>query len=508
MLPQVSVVVPCRDAGHWLPACLASLCRQRGVDLELLLVDDGSCDDSQAVARRTWGDCPWPMRLLQAGGRGVSAARNLGWRAARYSLVAFLDADDLALPDRLQHQAAMFTADPDLQQVLCGWQMIDAQGRALAAVRPWEEGAGFSTKEALRQKAVLPSAWMLRREALEAVGGFDVTLQQAEDVDLLLRLSRSGQSGAWVPEVLCGYRVHEAAASRRARPQARGLSLVVERHLRQLTASPDDQRLAAEVRYGTRAWLGWYAWTCGDHPLALELWSTALGLSPFMPALTWVHLAENAVRSAARLGSPAELDVLLSSPLWERLQERWWQGRRQPRLESAPTPACGETLDWTAVQRGQVGAALAAQGPAAAGQWCRAAGPLAAIRAGGLVSGPGAPGHPAAGRAALERTAAHTHRSAQIGGEATGRPGRDPAGVGASVLGGRPPAGGAAPRAEHRRAADSGSTHRIGTPAGTDPPGRSQGPAPAGGGSTGGGSRSAAHNTSPHRLLGGLGHHP
>jgi len=400
MLPQVSVVVPCRDAGHWLPACLASLCRQQGVDLELLLVDDGSCDDSQAVARRSWGDCPWPMRLLQAGGRGVSAARNLGWRAARYSLVAFLDADDLALPDRLQNQAAMFMADPDLQHVLCGWQRIDAQGRALAAVRPWEEGAGFSTREALRHKAVLPSAWMLRREALEAVGGFDVTLQQAEDVDLLLRLARSGHSGAWVPEVLCGYRVHEAAASRRARPQARALSLVVERHLRQLTASPDDQRLAAEVRYGTRAWLGWYAWTCGDHPLALELWSTALGLSPFMPALTWVHLAENAVRSAARLGSPAELDVLLGSPLWDRLQERWWQGRRQPRLESAPSPTCGETLDWTAVQRGQVGAALQGwsgqlraqlqlvngaepQGPwlpSALEAWCLGQGPLATLQ--------------------------------------------------------------------------------------------------------------------------------
>jgi hypothetical protein len=400
MLPQVSVVVPCRDASSWLPACLASLRSQQGVALELLLVDDGSRDGSPAVAERAWEDCPWPMHLLQAEGQGVSVARNLGWRAARYPLVAFLDADDLALPGRLQHQAAMFAADPDLQQVLCGWQRIDAQGRALAAVRPWEEGAGFSSREALRHKAVLPSAWMLRRGALEAAGGFDPALHQAEDVDLLLRLARSGQSGAWLPEVLCGYRVHDDAASRRARPQARGLSLVVERHLRQLSASADDQRLAAEVRYGTRAWLGWYAWTCGDHPLALELWSTALGLSPFMPALTWVHLAENAVRSAARIGTPAELDKLLGSPLWERLQERWWQGRRQPRLESAPSPACGETLDWTAVQRGQVGAALQCwsgqlraqlqlvngaepQGPwqpSALEAWCLGQGPLGTLR--------------------------------------------------------------------------------------------------------------------------------
>jgi len=358
MLPQVSVVVPCRDAARWLPACLASLRRQRGVALELLLVDDGSHDGSPAVARRAWGDCPWPMRLLQAGSRGVSAARNVGWRAADYPLVAFLDADDLAMPERLQNQAAMFAADPNLQQVLCGWQRIDAAGRPLADVRPWEEGAGFCSREALRHKAVLPSAWMLRREALEAVGGFDAALQQAEDVDLLLRLARSGQSGAWLPEVLCGYRVHDAGASRRARPQVRGLSLVVERHLSHLTLSPDDQRLAAEVRYGTRAWLGWYAWSCGDQPLALELWSTAIGLSPLMPALTWVHLAENAVHSARRIGASTELDELFASSVWEQLQQRWWQARRQPRLGVASEPPRDGTLDWTAIQRGQVVAAL------------------------------------------------------------------------------------------------------------------------------------------------------
>ena len=401
MLPQVSVVLPCRDGVAWLAESLGSLRRQQGVELELVVVDDGSSDGSQELVRRLWHGAAGPLRLLQAGGLGVSAARNLGWRAARHPLVAFLDADDLALPGRLQRQAEMLQADPALQQVLCGWRRIDPGGRPLVDVRPWEEGAGFSTTEALRHKAVLPSAWMLRRQALEAVGGFEAGLSQAEDVDLLLRLASRGARGAWLEEVLCGYRVHAAAASRQALPQVRGLSYVVERHLGGLSASAEHQRLAAEVRYGTRAWLGWYAWTCGDQPLALELWTTALGLSPFPPGLTWVHLAENVVRSAARIGAPSQLESLLASPLWRELERRWWRSRHQPLLwVPATAPAA---LDWQAVHRGQAGSALLAWSrqfraelqlapgteaaspmadwrPQAMARWCLPQGPLGELR--------------------------------------------------------------------------------------------------------------------------------
>ena len=398
MLPQVSVVVPCRDAGSWLSASLASLRHQQGVELELVLVDDGSGDDSPQLARTAWQGSSWPLRLLQSGGQGVSAARNLGWRAARHPLVAFLDADDLALPGRLRRQADLLLANRSLQQVLCGWQRIDPSGTPLTEVRPWQEGAGFSLREALRHKAVLPSAWMLRREALEAVGGFDATLSQAEDVDLLLRLARAGAPGAWLEEILCSYRVHPGAASRRARPQARGLSYVVERQLKALPATPEDRRLTAEVRYGTRAWLGWYAWICGDQPLALELWTTALGLSPFPPGLTWVHLAENVVRSAARIGVPAQLDRLLASPLWRELEQSWWRSRQQPCLGIgfADTPE----LNWQGIHRGQQHTALltwsrqfradlrasagASAGmswePVAMAAWCLPEGPLGALR--------------------------------------------------------------------------------------------------------------------------------
>lgn len=384
MLPQVSVVIPCRDAADWLETSLASVCHQQGVDLELVVVDDGSRDATAAIIHRCARESPFPLQLLQAGGRGVSTARNLGWRAARHPLIAFLDADDLALPGRLQRQAEWLLADPSRQQVLCGWQRIDGAGARITDVCPWQEGAGFSLREALRHKAVLPSAWMLRRGALETVGGFDPALAQAEDVDLLLRLARAGASGAWIEEVLCGYRVHGEAASRRARPQARGLSFVVERQLKALSHDPADQQLAAEVRYGTRAWLGWYAWICGDQPLALELWTTALGLSPFPPGLTWVHLAENVVRSAERIGVPAQLETLLASPLWRDLEHHWRRARDQPELWIAPARA--SELDWGAIHRGQVSMALLAWS-----QQFRAA----LLTAPGATSAAESPWHPA-----------------------------------------------------------------------------------------------------------------
>ena len=69
--PQlVSTIIPVYNRPEMVRRAVASVLAQTYRPIEILLVDDGSCDDSQAVARRTWGDCPWPMRLLQAGGRG------------------------------------------------------------------------------------------------------------------------------------------------------------------------------------------------------------------------------------------------------------------------------------------------------------------------------------------------------------------------------------------------------------------------------------------------------
>lgn len=101
---SVSVVIPVCNGRLWLGDCLRSLAQQTGVVLEVLLVDDGSTDGSLPLAEQIWQALAidWPLRTLKTSeaGRpaGVSEARNLGWRSASHSLVAFLDADDLAFP--------------------------------------------------------------------------------------------------------------------------------------------------------------------------------------------------------------------------------------------------------------------------------------------------------------------------------------------------------------------------------------------------------------------------
>ncbi|MFN5162807.1 MAG: glycosyltransferase family 2 protein, partial [Cyanobacteriota bacterium] len=302
MVTRVSVVLPFRNAAPWLPACLASLDAQTDPAWELVAIDDGSSDASASLVADWAAGRPQPLRLLRQPGRGVAAARNAGWAAATAPLVAFLDADDLALPGRLERQAARFEADPQLQHLLCGWRRLDASGAPLHDVQPWQEGAGFTLESAFEHKAVLPSAWMLRRSLLTRLGGFDPALRHAEDVDLLLRLAAAGCPGAWLEEVLCGYRVHGGGASRHAADQAHALLWVVNHRLDALPPGHPRRARRASLLHGTRAWAGWQAWHEGQQDLALELWRTAWGSRPHGDAFTWLHLAENVARSCARIG--------------------------------------------------------------------------------------------------------------------------------------------------------------------------------------------------------------
>jgi len=312
--PAVSVVLPFRDAARWLPLTLAALAQDWAVPFELLAIDDGSGDGSAELLQRLCRHWPsWRWRLLHSDGRGVSAARNAGLAAASAPLVAFLDADDRPLPGRLWRPLRSLEAHPDLAHVHGGWWRVDAGGRPLQLVQPWQEGAGFTFQQALNHKAVLPSAWTVRREALDAVGGFDVALSHAEDVDLLLRLAAAGFAGAWLDQPLVRYRVHGAAASRAVAGQVQGLLAVVERHLHGM-AAPE----AAELQYATLSWCVWLAWSEGDSITAEALLQRCGASCPWPYPRRPVHLLEVFARSAARVGQPFDRLALLASPFWRQ----------------------------------------------------------------------------------------------------------------------------------------------------------------------------------------------
>jgi glycosyltransferase involved in cell wall biosynthesis len=318
--PAIAVVLPFCNARPWLAEAIASLTNAAaGLPWQLIAVNDGSSDAGPALLQALTAH--WPagqLLLLEGGGRGVSAARNRAIAAASAPLIAFLDADDRALPERLRAPLAALQADPGLDHVHGGWLRIDAAGQLISSVEPWREGAGFDRHAALTHKAVLPSAWTVRRSALQAVGGFDESLRHAEDVDLLLRLAAAGHHGAWIPRPLVRYRVHAGGASRELRGQIEGLADVVDRHLQDLP--PEQAAWAAGISYGTLSWGAWKAWSEGDHALALAVLGRAAAACPLPLVRRPVHFLEHVARSCAREGLPFEPQAFLASGFWQQAQ--------------------------------------------------------------------------------------------------------------------------------------------------------------------------------------------
>jgi hypothetical protein len=233
-------------------------------------------------------------------------------------IVAFIDADDRPLPGRLGLPLGVLENNSELSHVHGGWWRCDANGQYRHPVRPWQEGAAFSWRSFMEHKAILPSAWTVRRNALMAVEGFDETLHHSEDVDLLLRLAAKQHRGAWIKQELVRYRIHNSNASAKLRPQLQGLLSVMGKHLKTLDSRHDAW--AREQRYSTTTWAVWQAWQAGDSRFALELLVQALEDCPYPLVRRPVHLIEVMARSSARIGESFDRNQLLASRFWKKAE--------------------------------------------------------------------------------------------------------------------------------------------------------------------------------------------
>jgi glycosyltransferase involved in cell wall biosynthesis len=182
--PRVSVIIPTYNRSWCLSEAIDSVLSQTFRDMELIVVDDGSTDETPALLSR-YGD---RLRCLRQANQGVSAARNNGFQAADGALIAFLDSDDLWQPDKLTRQVAFFDRQPEAQ--IC--QTEETWIRRGVRVNPrhrHRKPSGWIFEPSLALCLVSPSAVMMRRELLEEMGGFDESLPACEDYDLWLRVS-------------------------------------------------------------------------------------------------------------------------------------------------------------------------------------------------------------------------------------------------------------------------------------------------------------------------------
>lgn len=202
--PLVSVIIPNFNYARYLPEAIDSVLNQTYAPVEILVVDDGSEDDSEAVVK-AYGD---RVRLIKQKNLGVAAARNHGVRESNGELLAFLDADDSWLPTKLSKQVERMLSDPELGLVHCGVEEVDPDGTSRRQLVAGMEG-WVSRELLLFQRPVIINGGTLivSRASFDAVGGFDTRLSTAADWGFCYLVAARQRVG-FVPEPLVKYRIH------------------------------------------------------------------------------------------------------------------------------------------------------------------------------------------------------------------------------------------------------------------------------------------------------------
>jgi len=245
--PLVSVIIPCYNYGRFLAQALDSVCTQDYPAVEIVVVDDGSTDDTAAVAARY----PEVVYVPQPN-QGLSAARNAGIRASRGDYLVFLDADDWLLPGALAANAAHLRPRPDAAFAAGAHTFAYPNGQTLAVIPP-RSAAPYLDLLAKGNYIAMIAAVMFPRWAL-AGAPFDPTLRNCEDYALYLRLARRHpvvQHDTQMP----AYRLHAHAMSAAPPAMLAGALRVLRREWPGLRGPAER----TAYRQGVRFWTRWYS---------------------------------------------------------------------------------------------------------------------------------------------------------------------------------------------------------------------------------------------------------
>lgn len=313
--PTVSVVIPAYNCDRYIVQAVESVLQQEDCTYEIVIIDDGSTDSTEEVLE------PYRDRLryVKQENQGVAAARNHGIAIAKADFIAFLDADDYFLPDKLVRQAEILLKCPDLGIVHSGWQRVDSEGNKLLDVHPWEQIPELNLETWLRWKPVLPSAMMFRREWLQYVGGFDSRFPPAEDTNLVLKLSLKGCKTAWLKEITVCYRQHESSAMHKGLPQARSLMAVTDDFFAQPNLPPEVRLMEQSVRHGTLVWIAWYLHHTRHQTETIKYLQQAWNYRSNSGGETLVTWIESFKEFARNWGVEFNANSLTSSPEWQQL---------------------------------------------------------------------------------------------------------------------------------------------------------------------------------------------
>jgi len=226
LAPLVSVIIPTFNRAALLPATIASVLSQSEVSVEVLVVDDGSNDDTATVV------CSLRDRrvtYVRRSNAGRSEARAAGFRVSAGEYVAFLDSDDSLLPGALCAMTQKLESQPELDWVAGGIRFSDDQARTLTEGEPWTRHPVVDLPSLVFGCPMVPSSVVMRRSAFASSGGFDKNVETAEDWDLWIRLVRTGHAFGWVRQPVCQYQVHTGNSVTNGAAHVRSMMRVLDK---------------------------------------------------------------------------------------------------------------------------------------------------------------------------------------------------------------------------------------------------------------------------------------
>ncbi|MDJ0576032.1 MAG: glycosyltransferase [Xenococcaceae cyanobacterium MO_234.B1] len=315
MTRTVSVIIPAYNGALYIGEAIESVLAQDYDDYEIIVVDDGSRDNTKEVVTRYGGR----VNYIYQENQGVAQARNRGLECAKGKYIAFLDQDDFFLPNKLSEQVAILEQDSSIGLVNSGWEIVDRQGTKLAAVEPWYNLPQLDLESFIVWKPVFLGAMLFRRSWLDRCGNFDPTLEQTPDVDLVLRLVSIGCPATWVKKATVAYRQHEKNASKNTSLQAQELDQILARFFHNSLLSPKVKALEAESRYQSLVWSAWRLYDTGNLEEMTNYLAKSLIYSKKYPTETVIHWIESFNQYASEYGDRIDVYRLCSSQEWQAL---------------------------------------------------------------------------------------------------------------------------------------------------------------------------------------------
>lgn len=303
MPPLISVIIPAYNVEQFISQAIQSVLAQTCRPHEIIVVDDGSTDNTKEVLRQFDGK----IRFLYQQNKGPSAARNAAINLSQGELICFLDADDLWTPDKLDEQLAFMEAHPEIAMVFSDHEEFNEEGIVLASYLGEKRKAfqDFPIKigpiDNAFEKLVIENfistpTVMLRKSCLEKTGLFDEAIRSVEDRDLWMRISAAFPI-ACIPSIYCKRRFHEGNISRQQELALQGRIRILEKNWNLFPQLVPDAIWRAQLAddYCSLGFLAlqkgerWIAlptvWKCLTYGVISGIKNQSLGLSKILRSL-------------------------------------------------------------------------------------------------------------------------------------------------------------------------------------------------------------------------------